>query len=80
VALTLVEADTVDKMNAVGKQTAGHVYLFLETDDVMQDVEAMQAKGVNFILKPEVHPWGLTATLEDLYGNIINIVQRPLKI
>jgi catechol 2,3-dioxygenase-like lactoylglutathione lyase family enzyme len=80
VALTLVEADTVDKMNAVGKQTAGHVYLFLETDDVMHDYEAMQAKGVNFILKPEEHPWGLTATLEDLYGNIINIVQRPLKI
>jgi hypothetical protein len=75
--LTLVEADTFDKMNAVGKQAAGHVYLFLETEDIFRDYKEMQAKGVNFILRPEEHPWGVTATLEDLYGNIINLVQRP---
>lgn len=77
VALTLVEADTFDKMNAVGKQAAGHVYLFLETEDILRDYKEMQAKAVNFILRPEEHPWGITATLQDLYGNIINLIQRP---
>lgn len=77
VALTFVQADTDEKEEAVGKQTPGHVYLFLETDDIMHDVAEMKAKGVNFIKLPEDHPWGKTATLTDLYGNIINLVQRP---
>lgn len=77
VALTFVQADTIEKEAAVGNQTAGHVYLFLETDDIMHDVAEMKAKGVDFIKLPEDHPWGKTATLTDLYGNIINLVQRP---
>ncbi len=77
VALTLVLADTIEKENAVGKQTAGHVIMFLETDDITRDYNDMKAKGVNFIKRPEDHPWGETATFEDLYGNIINLVQRP---
>jgi catechol 2,3-dioxygenase-like lactoylglutathione lyase family enzyme len=77
VALTFVEADTPAKEAAVGNQTAGHVYLFLETDDLIRDYRKMQAKGVTFIKLPEDHPWGKVATITDLYGNIINLVQRP---
>jgi catechol 2,3-dioxygenase-like lactoylglutathione lyase family enzyme len=77
VALTFVKADTAEKEAAVGNQTAGHVYLFLETDDLVHDYTEMNAKGVTFIKLPEDHPWGKTATLLDLYGNIINLVQRP---
>jgi catechol 2,3-dioxygenase-like lactoylglutathione lyase family enzyme len=77
VALTLVLADTEEKVCAVGKQTAGHVYMFLETDTLIQDYNEMKAKGVNFINYPEDHPWGKVVTFEDLYGNIINLVQRP---
>ena len=79
VALTFVQADTSEKEAAVGNQTAGHVYLFLETDDLICDYKEMAAKGVNFIKLPEDHPWGKTATLTDLYGNIINLVERPKK-
>jgi catechol 2,3-dioxygenase-like lactoylglutathione lyase family enzyme len=78
VALTFVEADTPEKEAAVGNQTAGHVYLFIETDDLLRDYKEMHAKGVNFIKLPEDHPWGKTATITDLYGNIINLVQRPV--
>jgi catechol 2,3-dioxygenase-like lactoylglutathione lyase family enzyme len=77
VALTFVEADTPEKEAAVGNQTAGHVYLFIETDDLLRDYAEMKAKGVEFIKLPEDHPWGKTATITDLYGNIINLVQRP---
>jgi catechol 2,3-dioxygenase-like lactoylglutathione lyase family enzyme len=77
VALTFVQADTPEKEAAVGNQTAGYVYLFLETDDLLRDAKEMQSKGVEFIKLPEDHPWGKTATITDLYGNIINLVQRP---
>lgn len=77
VALTLVLADTDEKLCAVGKQTPDHVYLFLETDDLIRDYNEMKNKGVQFINYPEDRPWGKVVTLMDLYGNIINLVQRP---
>jgi len=77
VSLTFVKADTNEKEASVGNQTAGHVYLFLETDDLVRDYKEMSAKGVTFIKLPEDHPWGKTATILDLYDNIINLVQRP---
>jgi catechol 2,3-dioxygenase-like lactoylglutathione lyase family enzyme len=77
VALTLVLADTDEKMYALGRQTPEHVFMFLETDDLIRDYNEMKDKGVNFITYPEDHPWGKVVTLEDLYGNLINLVQRP---
>ncbi len=57
VALTFVKADTEEKEAAVGNQTAGHVYLFIETDDLIRDYTEMSAKSVTFIKRPEDHPW-----------------------
>lgn len=77
VALTLFLADNDEKIYAVGRQTPGQVFLFLYTDDLLRDYDEMKAKGVNFITYPEDHPWGKVVTFEDLYGNLINLVQRP---
>ena len=50
VALTLRRSRYIRENECrVGKQTAGHVYLFLETDDLIRDYKEMKAKGVNFI-------------------------------
>ncbi len=50
--LTLVKADTEDKLKAVGKQAGDHVFLTLETDDCQRDYHAMKAKGVKFYGEP----------------------------
>ena len=46
--LTLVLADTEDKLKALGEQAGDHVFLTLLTDDCKRDYEAMKEKGVKF--------------------------------
>jgi catechol 2,3-dioxygenase-like lactoylglutathione lyase family enzyme len=74
--LTLVVADTEEKRRAVGKQAGDHVFLTLESDDCRKEYKALKAKGVKFYGKPEVQAWGVDVVLEDLYGNLFDLVQR----
>ena len=76
IELTLVVADTEEKRRAVGKQAGDHVFLTLETDDCRKEYKALKAKGVKFYGKPEVQQWGVDVVLEDLYGNLFDLVQR----
>lgn len=54
---------------AVGNQTGGRVFLFLETDDFARDHAAFVARGVHFLEAPREEPHGKVAVFEDLYGN-----------
>ena len=74
--LTFVLADSEAKRAAMGKQAGDHVYLTLETDDCRKEYKALKAKGVKFYGKPEVQAWGVDVVLEDLYGNLFDLVQR----
>ena len=74
--LTFVVASSEPKRKAVGKQAGDHVFLTLETDDCRQEYKALKAKGVKFYGKPEVQAWGIDVVLEDLYGNLFDLVQR----
>ena len=74
--LTFVLADSEAKRAAMGKQTGDHVFLTLETDDCRKEYKALKAKGVKFSGKPEVQAWGVDVVLEDLYGNLFDLVQR----
>ena len=74
--LTFVKADTEDKLKAVGKQAGDHVFLTLETDDCQRDYNAMKAKGVKFYGEPTEQPYGVEVVFEDLYGNLIDLIQR----
>ncbi|HYA78620.1 MAG TPA: VOC family protein [Verrucomicrobiae bacterium] len=74
--LTLVKANTEDKLEAVGKQAGDHVFLTLETDDCHRDYYAMKAKGVKFYGEPTDQPYGVEVVFEDLYGNLIDLIQR----
>ena len=76
IELTLVVADTEEKRRAVGKQAGDHVFLTLQTDDCRKEYKALKAKGVKFYGKPEVQQWGVDVVLEDLYGNLFDLVQR----
>ncbi|MEC0135366.1 VOC family protein [Paenibacillus macerans] len=47
-AIVFVEADTADKVDRVGSQAAGHVFLTVQTEDCYRDYEHMKANGSNF--------------------------------
>ena len=74
--LTFVKADSEDKLKAVGKQAGDHVFLTLETDNCQRDYNAMKAKGVKFYGEPTEQPYGVEVVFEDLYGNLIDLIQR----
>jgi catechol 2,3-dioxygenase-like lactoylglutathione lyase family enzyme len=75
-SLTFVVAATEEKRKAVGKQAGDHVFITLETDDCRKEYKALKAKGIKFYGKPEVQSWGVDVVLEDLYGNLLDLVQR----
>jgi len=74
--LTLVKADTKDKLKAVGKQAGDRVFLTLETDNCQRDYLALKVKGVKFYGEPTKQPYGIEVVFEDLYGNLIDLIQR----
>jgi catechol 2,3-dioxygenase-like lactoylglutathione lyase family enzyme len=74
--LLLARASTPEQENAIGNQTGGRVFLFLDTDDFWRDYNAMTAKDVHFIREPEEQEYGIVSVFEDLYGNRWDLVQR----
>ncbi|MEW5688433.1 MAG: VOC family protein [Pseudomonadota bacterium] len=65
-----------DQAEAVGRQGAGRVWLFLETDDFGRDHARMTAAGVGFLEAPRHEAYGSVAVFEDLYGNRWDLIQR----
>jgi catechol 2,3-dioxygenase-like lactoylglutathione lyase family enzyme len=73
--LLLARATTPAQVAAIGKQTGGRVFLFLETDDFWRDYNAMRASGIRFVREPKQASYGTVAVFEDLYGNQWDLVQ-----
>ncbi|MDB5417360.1 MAG: extradiol dioxygenase [Phenylobacterium sp.] len=74
--LLLAKASGEAQAARVGDQTAGRVFLFLETDDFARDHAAMTAAGVRFLEGPRHEPYGSVAVFEDLYGNRWDLIER----
>lgn len=74
--LLLARASTPAQQAAIGNQTGGRVFLFLETDDFWRDYNAMRGVGVRFVREPKQAPYGTVAVFEDLYGNRWDLVQK----
>lgn len=75
VALLLARADGPVQALAVGNQTGGRVFLFLETDDFARDHARFTAEGVVFREAPRSEPYGTVAVFEDLYGNAWDLIE-----
>ncbi len=85
VAITLMaipDAPVMDTETAaqvrdlMGKGFAGTV--FLETDDCQAAYKELSGRGVEFIEKPEEHPYGIDAAFRDPSGNHFRLTQvRP---
>jgi catechol 2,3-dioxygenase-like lactoylglutathione lyase family enzyme len=74
-SILLAQASNEEQAKAIGNQSGGRVFLFLETDDFDRDFMKMTAKGIRFIREPATQAYGKVAVFEDLYGNLWDLVQ-----
>lgn len=74
-SLLLAKAATAEQESAVGCQTGGRVFLFLQTDDFWRDYQEMKANGVRFIEEPREESFATVVIFEDLYGNKWDLLQ-----
>lgn len=73
--LLLAQASNDEQKRAVGNQTGGRVFLFLQTNDFWRDYELMKDNGVVFNEEPRVEEYGTVAVFQDLYGNKWDLLQ-----
>ncbi|WP_262691546.1 VOC family protein [Kordiimonas aestuarii] len=74
--LLLAKAKNAAERKAIGRQTGGRVFLFLETDDFDRDYQEYLAAGVKVVRPKKVEDYGTVAVFEDLYGNMWDLVER----
>ena len=67
--ILLARADGTHQQEAIGKQFAGRVGLFLRVDDFAAAHDRMTASGVTFISPPRTEAYGQVAVFLDLEGN-----------
>jgi catechol 2,3-dioxygenase-like lactoylglutathione lyase family enzyme len=73
--LLLAQASTNEQSEAVGNQTGGRVFLFLQTNDFWRVYEQMKVNGVRFEEEPRVEEYGTVVVFQDLYGNKWDLLQ-----
>ena len=74
--LLLARAADERQRDAIGNQSGGRVFLFLQTDDFDRDHAAFQARGVRFLEEPRREKYGKVAVFEDLYGNRWDLIEQ----
>ena len=67
------EATQAQVRELMGKGFAGTV--FLTSDDVHADYEALKARGVEFVEAPEERPYGIDSSFRDPSGNHFRLSQ-----
>ena len=75
-ALVLARAEGPGQTAAIGNQSGGRVWLFLDTDDFARDHAHMLSAGVQFEEEPRVEPYGTVAIWRDPFGNRWDLIQR----
>jgi catechol 2,3-dioxygenase-like lactoylglutathione lyase family enzyme len=74
--LLLARAATPEQQRAIGNQSGGRVFLFLESDDFQRDYAHMRAHGVRFAEEPRHEEYGTVVVFLDLYGNKWDLIGR----
>ena len=74
-SILLARAATPEQEQAIGNQTGGRVFLFLNTDDFWRDYKTLQARGVTFVREPKEADYGIVAVFADLYGNLWDLLE-----
>ncbi len=74
--LLLAKATNADQQRAIGNQTGGRVFLFLQTDDFARDYESMRQRGIVFLEEPRKEPYGHVAVFADPFGNKWDLIEK----
>lgn len=74
-ALLLAKATNPQQEAAIGNQSGGRVFLFLETDSFDRDHARMVSEGVHFREAPRSEVYGRVAVFEDLHGNGWDLIE-----
>lgn len=74
--LLLARAATPEQERAIGNQSGGRVFLFIETDDFARDFARLRAAGVRFTEEPRHEDYGTVVVFLDLYGNKWDLIER----
>jgi catechol 2,3-dioxygenase-like lactoylglutathione lyase family enzyme len=75
--LLLAEADGEQQVDAIDRQYAGRVGLFLRVDDFEAARRRMLDHGVEFVTEPRDEPYGRFAVFLDLSGNRWDLLGPP---
>ncbi|MEM7740202.1 MAG: VOC family protein [Pseudomonadota bacterium] len=76
-SLLLAKAKGPEQEKAIGNQTGGRVFLFLETDDFDRDYARYLAAGVTFDEDaPRLEEFGKVIVFSDPYGNKWDLIGR----
>ncbi len=73
--LLLAKAEGAAQEAAIGNQTGGRVFLFLNTDNFERDYRAMRDKGVTFVGEPRVESYGKVVVFQDPFGNRWDLIE-----
>ena len=73
--LLLAQARGPEQTAAIGNQSGGRVFLFLETEDFAGDHARMLANGVTFMEEPRHEPYGTVAVFRDAFGNLWDLLK-----
>lgn len=73
--LLLAKAANEQQAAAIGNQTGGRVFLFLNTSHFWNDYNKMIENGVEFVRPPIHESYGTVAVFKDLYGNLWDLIE-----
>lgn len=74
-ALLLAKASGLKQEAAIGNQTGGRVFLFLETCNFDRDYQHMLDEGVKFREAPRTEAYGRVVVFEDVAGNLWDLIE-----
>lgn len=75
--LLLAEADGSRQADAIGRQCAGRVGLFLRVDDFEASWRGVLDRGVEFVTEPRDELYGRVAVFLDVSGNRWDLLGPP---
>jgi catechol 2,3-dioxygenase-like lactoylglutathione lyase family enzyme len=73
--LLLAQPKNEQETKAIGNQTGGRVFLFLNTDNINRDYNMYISKQVKFVREISEEYYGKVAVFEDLYGNLWDLIE-----
>lgn len=69
------EGNPQDRGQMIGKQPG----FVMVTDNCKKECEELKARGVIVVDEPMDMPWGVSALIADLYGNVHNILEPKME-